>query len=305
MPMRTATPAKPLVIVIATIDVGNGNALKPVAKVALGKGHIVHEFCGEGKIFPPERLAEIEDVLCEADWLVVSLSSNPEKAGMEGDLMLFAQLHEVEVLIVSDIDGMMHRSRWCHGGAKNAHTITVTSPTEVKWARQYVGPETRIVVAQNPSWISYFDVTKSREDVCSSLGVLTDKRMMVFPGDKEEARNKGRLELLVKTTNGLRTPLHIVVTTHPNADHKVDVLKQLVSGAQHPITFSLQKETGVSTQDALGVCDVAVMGYGTSNAYVGACLRTPMICVSTSLEEKYWEALSGQQTWAPVEMGIS
>ncbi len=293
-------------IVFITADVGNGNALKPVAKSARATGHDVTEFYGEGKVFLEGTLVEIEKALASTNWLITSLSSNEEKAGQEGLIMSIADKLGVKILIMSDIDGMMHRSRWCGGHASNARTITVVNEEEIEWARQYVGPLTRLICVKNPSWISYFDVTKSREEVCSRLGVSQDSKLIVVPGDKEVERMIARLARIVEASNTILAKLHIVVTIHPGADHSIDVFKRIVKYARHPVTFSVQKETGISTQDAIGVADLVITGNGTSTAYMGACLRKPTIAfVDPLVDALYWEDLSAQKSWSIADMGAS
>lgn len=293
-------------IVFVTIDVGNSNALKPVAEKARAHGHHVMEFYGQGKLFPDETITAIQNNLYQADWLIVSLSSSEEKARMEGTFMSFATKNAVKILILSDIDGMMYRSRWCKWSARKAHTVTVVNESEVACARQYVRSTTRIVHVPNPSWISNFNVTKQREEVRCLLQITPDAMLLVLPFDKEIERNIVRLTMVVKAINIINTKLHVVVTPHPGADHSIDVFKRLVTYSKHPITFSIQKESGVSTQEALSACDIALMGNGTANAYTAACLRTPQVCVIDPLVDlQYWKDLSGQDSWSIADMGAS
>lgn len=286
------------------IDVGNGKFLDAAVKGIDDRE--VRQFYGDGKIFSHKEISVIEDSVRDSGVFVCSFSSNPEKVEQEAHLLSFATAHRVTTVAASDIDATLYRGRWTKGAIRHVDIATVVAESELPWAREQVGEHTVLNAIPNPLWLSNYSVTKRPEEVLAGLGVNSESKLIVVPGDKEVERMIMRLVLLIKAILKIRMKLHIVVTMHRGADHNIGAYKRLVDYSPVPLTFSIQEESGISTLEAISACKIAVVGNGTSNAYAAVGQGKPMITVIDNLVDNlYWQNLGGQDSWGMCDTGAS
>lgn len=211
-------------IVFVTRDVGNGAALQSVASLAIAQGHDVTTFFGLGKPFPEGTTDKVRSAIIEANRLVVSLSSSPERVEMETFAMQMAGNYGIPIAIISDMFGMIHRSQWCDSTARHAELLTVIMDSERESARRYVSKRTRIVVAPNPVWVTYFD-DPTVPNVHDRLRIPQGDRILYVGGSKEKNRNTGLLACLRACKGDLPHDVHLIIGSHPGGDHSMESLK--------------------------------------------------------------------------------
>ncbi len=287
-------------LVFVTRDVGNGNALKPVAQLALASGHEVDTFFGEGKPFSAETVAQMPMAVADADRLIVSLSSSEERVATERLATELAVRHGVPIVIVSDIYGMIHRSQWLGGFARHADLLTVVSESEVTSTESYVQPITTVVALPNPSWIDYFS-DPSETGVREKLGIRDNDMMVLVVGNKELVRNRKLLHALQSVTN--KDPfVHFVITSHPGADHTMD---QLGFFGQSESNATFVPKGGMSSFSILSASDLVITSGGSSMTMMAACRRIPVIDLMHDEDFRLWKELSGLDYWPPAQEGVS
>lgn len=286
-------------LVFVARDVGNGLALLAVASLATTQGHDVITHFGNGQPFPNDATDKVRHAIIGADVLVVSLSSSPERVEMETFAMKVASDYGIRLVIVSDMFGMAHRSRWCRGLARDASLLTVIMESERESARRYVGDHTRIVVAPNPVWVTYFD-GPTEPDIHGRLGIPRGDRIMYVGGSKEKPRNMGLLASLRACMDILPHDVRVVIGSHPGGDHSMESLGVIDSGDQR-VVFLPYPKGNLSTHDIIDASSLVLTGGGSTITLMGTAKRVPTIDLMLEDDRRWWRELSGLNFWPPAE----